>query len=74
MALTAFSINGWTLLPFFLYGGWFNQFINMQRGLPFFYIGETAWTDRMARKYLGENAGVIIFISCNVAVLTEILL
>ena len=62
--LTMISVCALNPFPFFLYGGSFDQMINIKRGLPFFYVGKTAWYDQQLRK-LGRYAGQIEFTIMN---------
>lgn len=43
--------------PLFLFGLLWNLVINRVRGLPVFYIGDTAWTDKILKRIFGKNAG-----------------
>lgn len=48
--------------PIFLYGMLFNPVINLIKGLPLFYIGNTAYIDKLLNRYLGKHSGLIFFI------------
>lgn len=65
-------VSGWLTTPFWFFGWWliFDACYNILIGQKWNYIGETAWLDRMQRKYpavtwfkyLGFIASIVILI------------
>lgn len=48
-------LAGWLSTPMWFFGWWvlFDGFYNILIGQPWLRVGETAWLDRMQRKYHG---------------------
>lgn len=56
------------IYPIFLYNVIFNQSLNIMKGLPFFYMGDTAKTDQIMKNLFGNFAGQVWFF-CNLTML-----
>lgn len=56
------------IYPIFLFNIIFNPALNLLRALPFFYIGNTAKTDKILKKWFGRYAGQTWFF-CNLILL-----
>ena len=56
------------IFPIFLYNVVFNPAINLMKGLSVWYIGDTAWTDKILKDWFDEYAGQTWFF-CNLILL-----
>jgi len=58
-AAIIFSVCWYTceIYHIFLYNVIFNPAVNLMKGLPIWYIGNTAKPDKIIRYFLGENDG-----------------
>lgn len=52
----------WKVYPLFLYGLIFNPALNLMKGQPFFYVGDTAETDKTLKGIFGKWAGQAWFL------------
>lgn len=56
------------IYPIFLFNVLFNPALNTLKGLSFFYIGDTADTDKLLKQLFGKIAGEVWFF-CNLTLL-----
>jgi hypothetical protein len=72
--LFALIISNGIVLPFILCGLWlwlvFDIALNVFIGNTWFYTGDTAKSDRLLKRYLGEYAGLVKMLVVSSAILT----
>lgn len=66
-ALIAAIIHPWSLILWVAYMAVFNLALNIGRGLPWDYVGQTAWSDKVIRcnpwlQWVGWIAGIMSII------------